>query len=288
MDFDFFREFIVITESKNFADAADKLAVSTSALSRHLNAAEAELGALLFTRTSRGVTLNPYGEMFLEYAKNMVKQQESFLSALQSRMDEASHTVVLSSNYQINYLISSFRRKYPQYTINRVRNGRSSVENLRNGLCDLAFSINEHHAMVSDVEYSTFAQDRHVVALHAGHPLADRESIPLSALKDYPFIALVAHGTNEPMNMDLFEAAGFRPHFALSVTTGEEGLALVEQGHGAIIILERPARQAPLPSVRLVGIDGVTSQTVCICRRKGVKLPQGAEALWRFACDLNK
>lgn len=284
MDFDFFREFITITESKNFADAADKLAVSTSALSRHLNAAETELGVQLFTRTSRGVVLNSYGELFLDYAGSMARQREEFLSALQSRMDEVNHTVILSSNYQINSLVYSFRRAYPQYTISRVRNGRSSLDNLRGGLCDLAFALDEHQTMFSDVEYAAFAQDRHVVALHAGHPLADRESVPLSALKDFPFIALVAHGTNSPMNLDLFDAAGFRPSFALSVTTGEEGLALVEQGLGAIVILERPARQSPLPSVRLLGIDGAEPMTVYICRRSGAKLPQGAEALWRFAC----
>lgn len=120
MDSSFYYEFITIVESKNFAEAADKLASSTSALSRHLKSAEEELGVELFTRTSRGVTLNEYGELFLQYAKKMYSQHEDFMTQIKKKVEYRKNTLYYSGNYQFNLFLAPFKIKYPQYHIKQV------------------------------------------------------------------------------------------------------------------------------------------------------------------------
>ncbi|VUX15208.1 Hca operon transcriptional activator [Streptococcus pasteurianus] len=58
MDLEHLYEFAVLAESKNFSEAAEKLFISQSALSKHIKSLEQELGVPLFNRENRSATLN--------------------------------------------------------------------------------------------------------------------------------------------------------------------------------------------------------------------------------------
>lgn len=64
--------FIQVAENLNFARAAEVLNMTQSAVSRQIHALEDELGAQLFLRTTRTVTLTSAGLSFLEDAKKVV------------------------------------------------------------------------------------------------------------------------------------------------------------------------------------------------------------------------
>jgi DNA-binding transcriptional LysR family regulator len=55
-------DFLVVAAEGGIRQAADKIAISQSALTRRIQDLEAEVGASLFERTSRGMTLTPFGE----------------------------------------------------------------------------------------------------------------------------------------------------------------------------------------------------------------------------------
>ncbi len=61
----YFRE---VARQGSLRHAASRLFVAQSALSRHIVALEEELGAALFERHARGMTLTPAGRLFLGYA----------------------------------------------------------------------------------------------------------------------------------------------------------------------------------------------------------------------------
>lgn len=65
--FDGISEFVSVAETGGFGNAARKLGVSTSHVSRKVSALEERLGVRLFTRTTRRVTLTEAGQRYLEF-----------------------------------------------------------------------------------------------------------------------------------------------------------------------------------------------------------------------------
>ena len=62
--------FLALAEHLHFGQASVASNISISALSRSIRQLEEELGARLFDRDNRAVTLTRKGQKFLHYAKN--------------------------------------------------------------------------------------------------------------------------------------------------------------------------------------------------------------------------
>ncbi|WP_309893445.1 LysR family transcriptional regulator [Archangium sp.] len=66
--------FVHVAQERSFRRAAERLGVSTAAVSKAVQKLEADLGVRLLERTSRQVALTPEGESFLERAREAVAQ----------------------------------------------------------------------------------------------------------------------------------------------------------------------------------------------------------------------
>ncbi|WP_329050861.1 LysR family transcriptional regulator [Streptomyces violaceus] len=75
------RGFVTVAEELHFTRAAVRLHVAQQALSRDVRRLERELGAELFVRTTRQVTLTPGGERLLPYARRVLRAQDALLAA---------------------------------------------------------------------------------------------------------------------------------------------------------------------------------------------------------------
>ncbi|WP_336292041.1 LysR family transcriptional regulator [Cronobacter dublinensis] len=69
--------FIVLAETCNFTQVARRLGMSAMSVSRHLAQLENDLGARLFQRTTRAVSLTSEGEEFLPYARTMMEAEQN-------------------------------------------------------------------------------------------------------------------------------------------------------------------------------------------------------------------
>ena len=74
MDLRQLRYFVAIAEVGNVREAADRVRVAQSALSRHVRALEDELGVRLLNRHARGVTLTGAGERLNRRAMELLRQ----------------------------------------------------------------------------------------------------------------------------------------------------------------------------------------------------------------------
>ena len=77
--------FATVVDQGGFTDAAKKMGISKSAVSKHVSSLEARLGARLLNRTTRAVSLTPDGETLLAHA-------ERILDAVEDARRELSHT----------------------------------------------------------------------------------------------------------------------------------------------------------------------------------------------------
>ncbi len=72
LDNDVLRTFVAIAETGNFSTAAEAVFRTPSAVSMQIKKLEEQLGATLFLRDARSVTLTRHGEMLLSYARNIL------------------------------------------------------------------------------------------------------------------------------------------------------------------------------------------------------------------------
>ena len=78
------RAFLAVAEELHFTRAAARLYVAQQALSRDVRRLERELGAELFVRTTRQVTLTADGERLLPYARRVLEAQDELLAAFRA------------------------------------------------------------------------------------------------------------------------------------------------------------------------------------------------------------
>ena len=82
MELEQLRMFLAVAECGSFSEAGKRLFVSHSTTSRAVAALEQELGAQLFRRSSRSVTLTPAGEILVERAEDLLTQAEDLAAAV--------------------------------------------------------------------------------------------------------------------------------------------------------------------------------------------------------------
>ena len=66
-----------VSKAGSLSKAAESLVIAAPNLSRSIKELEAELGITIFDRTSKGMTLTADGEVFMDYARNILSQIEN-------------------------------------------------------------------------------------------------------------------------------------------------------------------------------------------------------------------
>ena len=138
------RYFVAIADSGSFSKAAERVFVAQSALSHQLAQLEGELGAALFHRSRRGVTLTEAGSRFFPHAVSILRQAEEAIASARSTDAEPSGKVVFglphsASNALALPLLRAVRQQLPtvQLELTEELTGNLSKQ-LRTGQIQLA------------------------------------------------------------------------------------------------------------------------------------------------------
>ena len=172
--------------------AADKLAITSTALNRRILALEEELGYPLFERLPSGVRLNTAGEIFVDF----VRRQFSDLERVKSQMADLAgmrrgHISVISSPEALKYFLPEqlalYREQYPQVTFDIKRAYGAEAEAALIRLeADIALTMEP----VQSPQFKVMAsapQNVHVM-MAADHPLAGKQEMRLRDCIGYPVI----------------------------------------------------------------------------------------------------
>jgi DNA-binding transcriptional LysR family regulator len=111
-----------VVESGSFASAAERLEMSTAAVSKHVRSAEQRLGVRLLNRNSRNLSLTEPGSLYFERCKNILddlQATELELGCL-SAVPRGTLRVSCPSWYagqRMATLLAEYRRRYPEVVI---------------------------------------------------------------------------------------------------------------------------------------------------------------------------
>ena len=244
MDLSWFLEFVVLSETMHYANAAEKLYTTQSTLSKHIQAMEKELGAPLFARGYHKLELTPFGRMMLPYAYDILRVKGSYEEAAYRMLHGEAKVLRISAipalpEYDITGKFLEFQQKYPDVQI-AVSEADSIV--IRKALlehqCDLA--IMRASSEVADaalvpaseemLRKVPFCRDELVAVLPLGHPLASAEWLDLRQLANDPFVLIKEGSLPYHLSISACKTAGFVPRVEFTSHNREAILDMVVKG----------------------------------------------------------
>ncbi len=189
--------------------AAEHLNFNASALTRRIMDLEAELGAKLFERTSRGMRLTPAGELFVAHARTQLAEAVGLKSGIEDLrgLHRGLVRIACSQALALDFLpraIGAFRLRYPEIGFEvRVVDHETAMQALESYEVDivLVFSPAPH----ARFQLLAKSGQRLVALLPAGHALSGLPVVRLAECARYP-VALSDRSTGGRQIIDAFSA----------------------------------------------------------------------------------
>lgn len=269
------REFLVMAETLNYAEAAKKLYLSHTSLYKHMKTLENDVGGLLFERTGNNVFLSEYGQVFLPHAKRLIKEEDWCMGELSKWKADFNDSLTLITDYRIVDLIYQFHQKYPNYTIHNleVDSVDTAANMLVRGSADAALLCDEclDEDMFSRVHYKT---DYLAVVLSCDHPLAHETSLHLSQLSNESFIMLPSNSCHSKYCQKAFEEAQFVPHISLTCARGDAVVKNIIRGCGCSIMMAELTATQEQCGIVIIPLEPRVEIRVELWVRKHCRNPQ--------------
>ena len=188
------RYFLTLAREENISKAAEALYITQPTLSRQLAELEKELGAQLFIRGKRGITLTEEGMLLRRRAEEMAELEDKVQREFRERGEILSGNIAIGAAETnaaaiLPDAMAKFRNKYPGVTFDMQTDTAEHVkERIDRGLLDIGLLVEP-----GDIEKYEFMRlgigDRCGVLMNADSPLAQNEYVTADDLAGLPVVA---------------------------------------------------------------------------------------------------
>ncbi|WP_031478251.1 LysR family transcriptional regulator [Streptomyces bicolor] len=284
------RAFLAVAQELHFTRAAARLYVAQQALSRDVRRLERELGAELFVRTTRQVTLTADGERLVPYARHALQAQDDLLTAF-GRARPLLVDLNSPGMATGRRVLHRARELAPELELMaRYESGLTGAAGeLVAGRLDASFGrfAGLDPALRAGLDHQPVRYEPMAILLPEGHPLAERERVPLSALAGETVYA----GAGNPRTPEwtdlahrLFDGRGIEVAAPAPLAVGAEEFQriMAKTRTPVLAVIEFPA----MPGAVLRPLtDPVPLSPVSLVWRKGLAHP-ALDALRRAAARI--
>lgn len=191
MDISKYRAFLTTVECGSFTEAAKRLFYTQSAVSRMVADLENQWGVALLSRKKTGLTLTTAGAALLPFIRQICSDEMRLNGVLQDMTGLKSGvvrlgTVTAVANEWLPVVLKKLMQEVPgiEYEI-LIGNGDVIADWLKEDHIDVGIFVpkNTEHLKAELLHLDEFK-----VIFPKGHELAGYEKVPLTALKNYPYI----------------------------------------------------------------------------------------------------
>ncbi|WP_328755362.1 LysR family transcriptional regulator [Streptomyces sp. NBC_00117] len=198
--------FLEVARTGSVTEAAQKLQVAPSAISRQIAKLESGTGVALFVRHPRGMTMTDAGSRLLAHARRSEAESTALVNELRTGRGADIHhiNVVCSEGFGRRVLpraMAAFRRDHPEVTFRLdVVPRQEATRRVVEGIADVAatYTMGPQHDV--RVECAVVIPVAAVVPLD--HELAGRDRISLAELCEYP-LGIGSVGTSQRELFDI-------------------------------------------------------------------------------------
>lgn len=237
------RYFIAVAEELHFGHAAARLNISQPPLSQQIQILEQQIGARLFARTNRSVSLTEAGRQFLADSRQILSQVDD--AAARAARLHHGETGELRIGFTssapfikaVSDTLSTFRRRYPDVHIQtRETNTREQIVPLNEGALDLGLMRNTQ--LPETLVWERVLREPLLAMVPRDHPLASQPRVSLRELAREPFVFFDPHvgtGLYDDI-LGLLRRYDLTPTIAQEVGEAMTIIGLVAAGLGVSIL----------------------------------------------------
>ena len=192
---------ITIADTGSMNEASKTLFISQPSLSQAVRELEAEIGVVLFRRSSRGVSVTQEGAEFLGYARQVTEQYVLIETRYIDRANVKKRFGVSMQHYA--FAVNAFVEMIKQFGMDEyefaIRETKTYevIEDVKNFRSEIGILYqNEFNQKVlnkllteSELEFHPLMECSIYAYMWKGNPLADKEEVTLKELEDYPCLA---------------------------------------------------------------------------------------------------
>ena len=253
MDVRQLRQFVQLAEALHFGRASAAGNVSPSALSRSIRQLETEVGAMLFDRDNRSVTLTRQGETFLAWARDVLTGWDVVRHTVQEQSGDLQGEVSLYCSVTASYsflfeVLGRLRRDHPRIEL-KLHTGdpEDAIARVMAGSEDIAIGARPD-ALPAGIAFKPIARSRLVFIAPAGEPrlrdLAKRRPDPQQWAAT-PMI-LPESGLARQRADQWFRSLGIQPRIYAQVAGNQAIVSMVSVGFGVEVVPEIVLEASPL------------------------------------------
>jgi DNA-binding transcriptional LysR family regulator len=279
MAFDFraLRYFVAVAEELHFTRAAERLYIAQPALSEQIRRLEGELGVELLRRTTRKVELTAAGEVFLSRARRILAEaDEALAEASRAARGETGSIRVASGATAglelVPRVLRAFREARPRVHVDlRQSDWEDYSGGLRAGTVDAAFVWLpfEHEGL----SFAPLHEEPRVIALEAGHRLADERELRMEQFVDEPW----PWADTDPLVLAFWTGAEFRGGATArrgpTIRSMEGLLEAVRAGLCVATVPRSQARVSAWPGIVFRSVADLTPATLALGWRTADETP---------------
>lgn len=192
MEFRYLESFLVLSATLHFGQAAERVYLSQSALSRQIQQLEAELGVALFERSGRRVALTPAGRILASHARRVMDEIREARLALAELDGCLQGGISIScfdgaSVYLIPNILASLHSSHSGIAVSvATHNTKDALRAVRDGTVDAAMVVLP--VPLDGLQVLPLFREELVLVLPAHHPLRSLRRVPIKSLRDEPLI----------------------------------------------------------------------------------------------------
>jgi len=279
------RAVLALVDEGNFTRAAKRVHLSQPAFSALIQGVEEGLGARLFDRTTRHVTLTPEGQLLVPGARRLLADMDGIVADFREHAQARRGRVAVAAlpSLAAGWLpgvLAEFRGQHPGVELALMDLLAEQCKSLlRERQADMAIATAS--SQEPEFEAELLCTDRFHLVCPTDHPLMRRRSVRLQDLTAFPFIHL-SRSSSVRQHLE----AAFHPVQMRSVAEVEHlatvtGLVAAGLGISVVPALTLFQFRQPGIAIRPMNLPGLTRELV-VLRRRGESLSAAASALYQL------
>ena len=184
--------FHAVAQAGGMTLGAERLDISQPAVSKQVRQLERVLGVHLFDRIGRRVHLSQAGEILNDYARRLFALAREAETAMADVRAAGRGRLLIGASttigaYLLPGVLAEFWRRHPGIELLVQIENTEQVHRRLAGL-ELDLGLTEGLVEEEELEAEVFHEDELVIIAAPGHRLAGQRRVPLSAVREEPFI----------------------------------------------------------------------------------------------------